>query len=104
MTTTIIIRKTFGGYTVARFKTSGLQKGETSLGSFCGGQLGRILAIGCARTAADFCLADEVVLEGMAEGTIRGEEQILEAMYQSEGTTQKVTAADVFSNPGGWMK
>ena len=84
MTTTIIIRKILGGFAVLRHKTSGLQKGETVLGTFCGGNLGRVLTINCAQTASLFCMADEVVFEDDEAGTIRGEQAVIDMLASFE--------------------
>lgn len=59
----IIIRKTIGGWKVIQSKDEGLNKGETTLGSFCGGPLGKQLAAHCAKYAAETTYADEVILD-----------------------------------------
>lgn len=61
--TVIIIKQTADGWQVNRFKNFGLEKGETVLATLCGGNLGKALAIECAKAAATIGMADEVVLE-----------------------------------------
>lgn len=60
---TIIIRQIEGGWAVLRHKTHGTEKGDTTLATLCGGNLGKVLAISCAKQAAQLCMADEVILE-----------------------------------------
>jgi hypothetical protein len=60
---TIIIRQIAGGWAVLRHKTYGTEKGYTTLANTCGGVMGRVLAIECAKRAAGLCMADEVILE-----------------------------------------
>lgn len=61
---TIIIRKIHGGWRVERHRVHlGNDKGTESLATTCGGNLGKILALECARVAATIGMADEVVLD-----------------------------------------
>jgi hypothetical protein len=83
MKTSIIIRKTFGGFKVLRNNTGGVNKGETTLGSFCGGAIGRILTIQCAKTASLLTMADEVAFE-YEDGVINGEQEIIDALAAFE--------------------
>jgi hypothetical protein len=60
---TIIVRKSIGGWKVFQSKTEGLNKGETVLATFCGGNLGKTLAALCAKHAAEITMADAVEIE-----------------------------------------
>lgn len=59
----IIIRKSIGGWKVIQSKDEGLNKGETTLATFCGGALGKQLAAHCGKYAAETVFADEIVIE-----------------------------------------
>lgn len=52
-----------------QFKDVGLNKGDTKLAEFCGGNMGKTLCIWAARQAASMTFADEVHLE--MEGELR---------------------------------
>lgn len=58
----LIIRKIENGWQVIRFTG---RKGEVLLATLCGGNMGKRLALACAKEAADSLLleAHEVVLE-----------------------------------------
>ena len=61
--TYIIIRRTEDGHKVIQRKHSGLNKGDTVLGTFCGGRLGATLAIETAKTASEMILADDIIYD-----------------------------------------
>ena len=68
--TIIIIRKIPGGWRVLRDKNFGLEKGEVSLATTCDGNLGKVMAIECAKAAATLAMADEIVLEMDADDAV----------------------------------
>jgi len=82
MKTTIIIRRTHDGFTVSRHKTAGLNKGETLLATVCGGSLGRLLSLDCAKAADCYSMADEVIYEDSEVGIISGQKAVFEALVQ----------------------
>lgn len=64
----ILIEETATGWTVIQDKAKGLNKGRTTLATLCGGNLGRLLAMQCAKQAASVAMADGVTLR-LLDGT-----------------------------------
>lgn len=69
MTDNITIKAIHGGWRVTRFKQAGVDKGEVSLATLCGGNLGRTLAVTVAKAAAQIGMIDTILLD-MGDGQI----------------------------------
>lgn len=69
MTDNITIRAIPGGWRVTRFKQAGVDKGEISLATTCGGMLGKLLAVACAQAAAQIGMIDTILLD-LGDGDI----------------------------------
>lgn len=69
--TVIRIEQTATGWNVIQDKAKGLNKGLTTLGEFCGGNMGAALAKSCAKLAAEMTMADGVVLRLLGETETR---------------------------------
>lgn len=51
------------GYAIVQSKSHGLNKGETTIATFCGGNLGKRLVAQIATQLADELMADELLFE-----------------------------------------
>lgn len=63
MNDNITIKAIPGGWRVTRFKEAGVDKGEISLATTCGGMLGKLLAVACAKAAAQIGMIDTILLD-----------------------------------------